>query len=109
MNKIKVKQLLDDGVNISELQIRSIEGALYTLCVEFDGQQFQVMDDKGNVSIHRSAEAAKRVCAGLNVEQTVIVHQSAYDEMIGMPAKDQAALEMKVKVANPARKSAKPH
>ena len=109
MNKTTVKQLLDDGVNISELQIRSIEGALYTLCVVFDGQQFQVMDDKGNVSIHRSAEAAKRVCTGLIVEQTVIVHQSAYDEMIGMPDKDQAALEMKVKVANPARKSAKPH
>jgi len=109
MNKIKVKQLLDDGVKISELQIRSIEGALYTLCVELDGQQFQVMDNKGNVSIHRSAEAAKHFCTGLNVEQTVIVHQSAYDEMIGMPAKDQAALEMKVKVANPARKSAKPH
>ena len=109
MNKITVKQLLDDGINISELQIRSIEGALYTLSVEFNGQQFHVMDDKGNVSIHRSAEAAKRACAGLDVEQTVIVHQSAYDEMIGMPAKDQAALEMKVKVANPALKHAKSH
>ena len=109
MNKMKITQLIDDSMNISELQIRSIEGALYSLCVEFDGQQFQVMDDKGNVSIHRNAESAKRVCTGLIVEQTVIVHQSAYDKMIGMPDKDQAALEMKVKVANPARKSAKPH
>ena len=72
MNKITVKQLLDDSVKIAELQIRSIEGALYTLCVEFDGQRFQVMDDRGNVYIHRSAEAAKRVCTGLNVDQTVI-------------------------------------
>ena len=102
MNKIKITQLIDDSMNISELQIRSIECALYTLYVELGDQQYQVADAKGNVSVHRSAEAAKRFCAGLKVELTVLVHQSAYDEMIGMPANHQAALEMKVKVANPA-------
>ncbi len=102
MNKIGVKQLAENRTIISELQIRSVEAALYTMQVEVAGQLFQLTDAKGNVPIHRSAEAAKRFCQGLNIKQTVLVQQSAYDEMIGMPDKDRAALEMKVIIANPA-------
>ncbi len=101
MKKIVAKTVIEEALAVEELRIRSVEPAFYLLEIRTKDENFQVVDGNGKTVMFRSVEAARRACEGMQVSQTLLVHQSAYDEMIGMPGVDGDRLEMSVTVANP--------
>ena len=51
--------------------------------VLFEGQSKLLKDDAGKNRIFKSATAAGAFLAGLGYEKAMVVHQCAYDEVIG--------------------------
>ena len=70
-------------------RIRSIDLALYR--VEFDledGSEALLGDRKGKSLMFRSLQAAREALARLPGVSIELVQQSAYDEMVGQPTRD---------------------
>jgi len=49
-------------------------------------------DESGGNLVFRSATAAKKVMAGIDVTRTTLVHSSSYDEMVGLGPKPDSNL-----------------
>ncbi|MEM8501239.1 MAG: DUF6482 family protein [Pseudomonadota bacterium] len=70
--------------HIDKVEILSITPSLYTMRVFIGNSEYLVLDH--GASIRRgNAEALKQLLLGCNVDEYRLVHQSAYDEMVGQP------------------------
>ncbi|MFK7732909.1 MAG: DUF6482 family protein [Pseudomonadales bacterium] len=70
--------------HIDRVEILSITPSLYTMRVFIGNSEYSVLDH--GASIRRgNAEALKQLLLGCNVGEYRLVHQSAYDEMVGQP------------------------
>ncbi len=80
-----MKTTLKDLTNqkIDKLVINSLEQALYQAIVVIDNEERLVWDYSGKTLLTHSLTEMQNHFAKLDVAQTVIRHESPYDEMIG--------------------------
>lgn len=87
--KIRLKDLLAMG-GPYDLIIRSLDLALYQAEVSLAGGHRLLCDDAGKPLRFRTLEAARAALAPLSAGSLQLLQQSAYDEMIGQPDREQA-------------------
>ena len=86
--RIRLKDLQQMGGEY-DLTIRSLELALYQVEVSLAGGERLLCDDAGKPLRFRTLQAAREALAPLTASSLQLVHQSAYDEMIGQPLKQE--------------------
>jgi Family of unknown function (DUF6482) len=72
--------------------IHSLDGSLYQMEVSLEGESRRLVDEQGKTVRWRSLSAARAALRGLPVSTVSLHHVSAYDEMVGQPAKVQSNL-----------------
>ncbi len=70
------------------LVIHSLELALYQVLVKLDDGEALVAENDGRILRRHSLNAAREVLEGLAISTLTLRHSSAYDEMIGQPARE---------------------
>ncbi len=98
LEKITLEKLLETSPEIDLLRVRSCDPELYLVEVEIQQTCFLVTDNHGEMCRFRGLNAAKKPFAGLTIKNAVLVHESAYDEMIGQPASHN---RMEVRISLP--------
>ena len=83
--KIDVQGLA--GSAPEKLVIHSLDLSLYQASVVINGEEHFLADKQGALLRTRSLLDMQRLCAPLEAKSQVLRQQSAYDEMIGGPAK----------------------
>ncbi len=84
------------GLVIELLEIISLEGQHYMARLTIDGQQRLLSDKRGITSLYRSAWQIQDTLAQFQVQETQVVHPSAYHEMVGMEPADIEPLRIRV-------------
>lgn len=72
---------------VDKLIYHSIDISLYQVSVVLEGQEHYVTDDKGKVLRSFKLIELQKTLSGVKAKETVLCHESAYDEMIGGPEK----------------------
>jgi S-adenosylmethionine/arginine decarboxylase-like enzyme len=99
--KISLEEVKQQIGQIEQLVVRAFESSMYLVQVKLkqDEELLNVCDDKGSILRFNSQLDAKFQFKGLGITDTVLVHESPYNEMIGMPGGRMEPLQ--VKLANP--------
>jgi hypothetical protein len=97
LHKILISDI--ESAKIQKLFVMSYEPDLYLASVLINWKKHQVYRAPGELLKEFSQLALKKHFKGLGIERTYLIHNSAYDEMIGNPA--AAKLPMELKIANP--------
>ncbi|MBM6551329.1 hypothetical protein JQX58_09580 [Marinomonas ostreistagni] len=90
---------LHDIQSFEKVRIHSLESNLYQLSVVIDGQEHYLHDQRGELLKSHNKLELQQLFEGKQVEQMVLCHQSAYDEMVGQPVGEGNTLE--VPLGNP--------
>ena len=91
---IKLSELKKRGP-LEKVAIRSMDLSLYQAEVEIDGRRQVIADGSGKPLRSFNLLDMKRQLAALDITNLVLVHESAYDEMVGQPGRDGSnALEI---------------
>lgn len=87
---------------IEQLVLRAYESSMYLVQVRLVRNEplLNVCDDQGTILRFHSQLDAKLPFKGLGIRNTILIHDSPYNEMIGMPTGDRPA-PLEVKLANP--------
>lgn len=85
--KITLSALKQRG-SLRKLAIRSTDLSLYLAEIELDGIRHLVCDDDERPLRTANLVSMREKLAVLEVEQLVLVQESAYDEMIGQPLRE---------------------
>ena len=81
----------------ADVTIHSLELAVYQVTVTLQGEQHLLVDKKGKPIRRRSLQQVREILQVLPVGNITLRHESAYDEMIGQPARESSnALEIKL-------------
>ena len=83
-------------VTIDLLEIISLEGQQYMARLNMDNTCYLLSDNQGRTSLFRSSWQLQDVLGSFRVTSTDLVHASAYNEMVGMPAADVEPLRIRV-------------
>ncbi len=75
---------------IEKVIIHSITTSCYQVSVLLDGEEVFLVDKKGRLLSHHNIAGLQALFENLPVQSLVLRHQSAYDEMVGQPLRDQA-------------------
>ncbi len=99
--KISLSEVKKQYGQIERLVLRAFESSLYLVQVQLAQREglLNVCDEEGRIMRFTSQLDAKLQFKGLGITQTLLVHESPYNEMIGMPTEKARPLE--VKLANP--------
>lgn len=99
--KISLEEVKKQIGQIEQLVVRAFESSMYLVQVKLkQGEELlNVCDEKGTIIRFNSQLDAKVQFKGLGITDTVLVHESPYNEMIGMPGGKMEPLQ--VKLANP--------
>lgn len=93
----KLEHLNFDDVVINKLTVHSfhsLEMGLYLAEVDFDGRTGFIVGDDNRPKHFYSVTQVKDQLSQARIKSSVLVHQSAYDEMIGLSAKSDNKLEV---------------
>lgn len=80
---------LEKFVYLDKLVVHSLDLSLYQVSVEVDGQEHFITDDEGKLLRAFSVVELQKKCANLKANKWVLRQQSAYDEMVGAPIRQQ--------------------
>ncbi|WP_194436218.1 DUF6482 family protein [Vibrio fluminensis] len=80
---------LEQFFYLDKLVVHSLDLSLYQVSVEVDGEEHFIIDDKGKMLRAFSIVELQKQCANLNAKKWVLRQQSAYDEMVGAPIRQQ--------------------
>ena len=99
--KISLEEVKKQIGQIEQLVVRAFESSMYLVQIKLkQGEELlNVCDDKGTIMRFNSQLDAKFQFKGLGITDTVLVHESPYNEMIGMPGGKMEPLQ--VKLSNP--------
>lgn len=99
--KIALAEVKQQAGRIEQLVLRAFESSLYLVQVKLaQGHELlNVCDERGDILRFNSQLQAKFPFKGLGITDTVLIHDSPYNEMIGLPAASTEPL--RVKLANP--------
>ena len=89
MLKISINRLADIAL-IQDLEILSIDCALYTVRVVIQSQQYRVVDKNDKPYVKSSVELIKKDLQDCQIANMALVHQSAFDEMVGQPDRESS-------------------
>tara|TARA_B100000767_G_scaffold267139_1_gene285454 strand:+ start:2448 stop:2747 length:300 start_codon:yes stop_codon:yes gene_type:complete len=89
MLKISISRLADIEL-IEDVEILSIDCALYTVRAIIQGQQYRVVDKRDKPYTKNSVEHIKKDLHNCNIKSLALVHQSAFDEMVGQPNRESS-------------------
>ena len=89
MLKISINRLADIDL-IQDLEILSIDCALYTVRVVIQNQQYRVVDKNDKPYVKSSVEHIKKDLQDCQISNLALVHQSAFDEMVGQPDRESS-------------------
>ncbi len=81
------------AAEVRAARIRSLEGSIYLVELECAGGRRTLGDGRGR-AVFRSLAAARAALAGLGAIPVRLVHDSVYDEMIGLVAGARSRLEV---------------
>lgn len=100
--KILLSEVKKQYGQIEQLVLRAFESSMYLVQVQLAQREglLNVCDDEGRIMRFTSQLDAKFPFKGLGITDTVLLHESAYNEMIGMPGGEKPA-PLEVKLANP--------
>lgn len=70
---------------IEKLVIQSLELALYQAMVVVDGEEHLVWENEKKILVTRNLSDIRDKFQPFKIPQTVLRHESPYDEMIGQP------------------------
>ncbi len=90
----KLEHLNFDDVVINKLTVHSLEMGLYLAEVDFDGRTGFIVGDDNRPKHFYSVTQVKDQLSQARIKSSVLVHQSAYDEMIGLASKSDNKLEV---------------
>ncbi len=79
---------LEQFFYFDKLVIHSLDLALYQVSVVVDGKEHFVTDDKGKFLRSHSILELQKQCRNLKANKQVLRQQSAYDEMVGQPSRN---------------------
>lgn len=68
-----------------KVKLHSLESNLYQLSVVIDGQEYYVLNEKGDFLTSHNKLDLQSIFKEKEVSEMVLCHQSAYDEMVGQP------------------------
>ena len=83
----------DAAAEVRAARIRSLEGSIYVVELDCAGGRRMLGDGRGR-AIFRSVPAARAALADLGAIPVCLVHDSVYDEMIGLGAGASNRLEV---------------
>lgn len=95
---ITIDELVETNPEITLLRVRSCDPEIYLVEVEFDNACYGVSDHGGELLKFRGLTAAKRAFTGLRIKEAELVHESAYDEMIGQPISEGNHMRVRISV-----------
>ncbi len=100
--KISLTEVKRQSGQIERLVLRAFESSMYLVQVQLrqGAELLNICDDTGAILRFNSQLDAKFSFKGLGIEETVLIHESPYNEMIGMPSGQKPA-PLEVKLANP--------
>ena len=70
---------------VQKLIINSLEQALYQAIVVIDGEEHIVWESRKKVLLRRNLMRLREIFETLDIPEITLRHDSAYDEMIGLP------------------------
>lgn len=85
--KIFYKQL--NKYKVDKLIIRCLEQALYQAVVVIEGEEHIVWDTPNKTLLSRNLIQLREKFEHFDIQEYVLRHESAYDEMIGLPTDNQ--------------------
>lgn len=78
----------------SRATIRSLDGCVYRLEMEEGGNSRLVWRDASTVLTTRNLTHMRELLAGIDIDAIVLLHDSAYDEMVGQPPSHDNRLQI---------------
>lgn len=99
MLKLTERQLTQQQPVIQQLILRSFESEVYLVELKLADGIYHYCDAEGKPQIFRSQLAAKIPFKGLGINDTVLIHNSPYNEMIGLEVAQVEPLS--VPISNP--------
>ena len=81
---------LKQHVQIDKIVIHSIDGMLYQAYADIEGEEFLVVDEHGKALRHNNKISLQEEFEFLVCQKMTLRHQSAYDEMIGQPVREDS-------------------
>ena len=82
--RIHLPELRNAAARVDNAEIRSLEGQFYMIQVLLDGQRLVVSDDRNKTMLLPSIPAANELLDEAGVRFRVLVHDSPYNEMVGL-------------------------
>lgn len=79
---------------IEKVCIHSLESNLYQLSIITDGEEHYITDQKGRFLTSHNKLDLQHMFDHKTVNEMVLCHQSAYDEMVGQPVGGSNILEV---------------
>ncbi|WP_097459909.1 DUF6482 family protein [Mangrovitalea sediminis] len=95
--RITLDQLQPLSTGIDCLEILSLEGQRYVARLWIDGQPALLSDAKQQTCLFRSAWEAQNLLREIPIGETVVVHQAAYNEMVGLDEHAVAPLRIRLR------------
>ncbi len=74
---------------IDRVVIHSLDQSLYQVSIEVDGEQHYLVDEKNKPVKSSNKLDLQAIFERLNVREMILRHESAYDEMVGQPIREQ--------------------
>ena len=95
-----MKLLLNNlsSYKIQKLIINSLEQALYQAIVVIDGEERIVWENDKKVLLSRNLMQLRELFETFDIPETVLRHESPYDEMIGFPVNRGSSNRMEVQL-----------
>jgi hypothetical protein len=93
----KLEHLNFNDVEINQLTIHSFEMGVYLAEVDFDGRNEFIVGADNRPRSFSSVGQVQQELSNARIKSAVLVHQSAYDEMIGQSDKVDNRLVVKIK------------
>lgn len=81
-------------IMVEKLVFHSLDQSLYNLSAVVNGREEMITNEQGERLVTRSLLEMQKQVAHINAKRRVLRQQSAYDEMVGGPAKVSNQLEI---------------
>ena len=79
---------------IDSVEIHSHDSSIYTVRMHIDKQYYRLLEQNNKPYQRRSVEHVKKDLIDTNANRHIgslaLIHQSAYDEMVGQPSREEA-------------------
>lgn len=80
--------------SIENVEIHSLDASIYTARLFIDGLEYRLIENNQKPYKRRSAGQIKKDLKVANIKNMMLVHSSAYDEMVGQPVFNKAVSDI---------------